>query len=222
VDLEAGENGGTPAERPVIHPATALRFIDPIVGSGVFATAPIPRGTVTWVLDALDQIVDPEHLEDLGTHWRRWRDHHTFGDRAGRRILCWDLCRSMNHSCRPNCGGTDLGLEVALTDIAAGEELTNDYGTLHIDASEGFPCRCGDPECRGVVGPDGSAATRLHPRIVAALAAAERLEQPLQVLLAADWRERALEELGECVRCVSAAHVPSRAPAPPRGRASGR
>lgn len=187
----------------MIHPGTELRFIDPVVGWGVFATSAIPRGTVIWVLDPLDQIVAAEHLEELGPHWRRWRDHHTFGDRTGRRILCWDLCRSMNHSCRPNCGGTDLGLELALADIAPGEELTNDYGTLHIDASEGFPCRCADAECRGVVVPDGSASTRLHPQIVAALAAAEMVPQELGILLADGWRERALRELGQCVRCAT-------------------
>lgn len=206
MELGSGAGGGTPEERAVIHPATELRFIDAVVGSGVFAIRPIPRGTVTWVLDPLDQVIEPGHLEELGTHWRRWRDHHTYGDRTGRRILCWDLCRSMNHSCRPSCGGTDLGFEIALTDIAAGEELTNDYGTLHIDASEGFPCRCGDPECRGEVAPDGSAATRLHPRIVAALAAADGLEQPLRSLLALDWRERALAEIGSCVRCAAGEH----------------
>jgi len=58
----------------------------------------------------------------------------------------------MNHSCAPNggfAGGLDL---VALRDIAAGEEITWDYGTA-IDEADfaGFPCACGAPECRGVV-----------------------------------------------------------------------
>ena len=176
----------------MIHPDTELRPIDAIVGWGVFATAPIPRGTVTWVLDPLDQMIDPTWLESLGPQWHRWRDHHTFGDRDGHRILCWDLCRSMNHSCRPNCGGTELGFELALADIAAGEELTNDYGSLHIEASEGFSCRCGQRGCRGTVAPDGTAIDRLRPFVRQAVERAIEIRQPLDALLATGWRERAL------------------------------
>jgi hypothetical protein len=179
----------------MIHPSTELRFIDDVVGWGVFATAQIPRGTVTWVLDPLDQVIPGERIEALGAQWREWRDHFTFGDRSGRRVLCWDLCRSMNHSCRPNCGGTELGIEIALTDIAPGDELTNDYGTLFLDPSEGFPCRCGDPECRGQVAPDGFAAARLRPSVLGALEAAPGLPQALDCLLGAGWREEALASL---------------------------
>ena len=45
----------------------------------------------------------------------------------------------MNHSCQPNCAGTELGLEIALVDIEIGDELTNDYATLGISTTEGFP-----------------------------------------------------------------------------------
>jgi hypothetical protein len=34
----------------VIHPATERRFLDSEPGYGVFATRPIPRGTIVWVL----------------------------------------------------------------------------------------------------------------------------------------------------------------------------
>lgn len=33
----------------MIHPDTELRFINPEIGYGVFATQFIPRGTITWV-----------------------------------------------------------------------------------------------------------------------------------------------------------------------------
>ena len=58
--------------------------------------------------------------------------------------------RFINHSCAPNtffrC--TPERAEVyALRDIAAGEELTVDYGESQHDGR--LPCRCGAPGCRG-------------------------------------------------------------------------
>lgn len=59
-----------------------------------------------------------------------------------------------NHSCQPNCGlqaGPGGFLMVALRDIAAGEELTYDYSTHQEHPQEDMTCRCGAPNCRGVV-----------------------------------------------------------------------
>ena len=58
--------------------------------------------------------------------------------------------RFINHSCAPNtffrC--TPERAEIyALRDIAAGEELTVDYGESQHDGR--LPCRCGAPGCRG-------------------------------------------------------------------------
>jgi SET domain-containing protein len=58
--------------------------------------------------------------------------------------------RFINHSCAPNtffrC--TPQRAEIyALRDIAAGEELTVDYGESQHDGR--LPCRCGAPCCRG-------------------------------------------------------------------------
>jgi len=204
----------------MIHPATALRPVDPIVGMGVFATAAIPAGTVTWVLDPLDQTIEPQRLRREWSRWSRWRDHHTFADRHGLRVLAWDLCRSMNHSCRPNCAGTDLGFEIAIRDIRSGEELTNDYGTLHIAPREGFPCRCGAPGCRGVVLPDESATVRWTPAVRAALELAAGVPQPLAELLPLGWRERAEEDLRDegpaPSRVARGASPPAAAEAEPR------
>ncbi len=163
----------------MIHPDTELRRVDDVVGVGVFATAFIPRGTLTWVLDPLDQLLAPARLEGLGRQWEGWLDHHTYHDAKGNRVLCWDAGRSMNHSCRPTCGGSDLGFEVALVDIHPGEQLTNDYGTLHLDPSEGFVCRCGAPGCRGRVEPDGSAWNRWLPALREALGLLTKVPQPL-------------------------------------------
>jgi SET domain-containing protein len=60
--------------------------------------------------------------------------------------------RYINHSCSPNtfiriCYGR---VEFyALRDIAAGEELTADYGETHHEGK--LPCCCGSPNCRGAL-----------------------------------------------------------------------
>jgi hypothetical protein len=59
-----------------------------------------------------------------------------------------------NHSCQPNCGlraGPTGFLMVALRDIATGEELSYDYSTHQEHPQEDMICRCGAPNCRGVV-----------------------------------------------------------------------
>lgn len=56
-----------------------------------------------------------------------------------------------NHSCEPNLWWSDGLTLVARRDIAAGEEVTNDYGTSSGEADFRMPCRCGSPLCRSVV-----------------------------------------------------------------------
>jgi hypothetical protein len=59
----------------------------------------------------------------------------------------------MNHSCEPNCGVRGSVVVVARRDIAAGEELTFDYGTTDTVGLT-MECKCGAPTCRGVVTSD--------------------------------------------------------------------
>lgn len=58
--------------------------------------------------------------------------------------------RFINHSCDPNCCVRD-GSIVALGNIADGEELTFDYSTTMDERSWTMVCRCGAPNCRGIV-----------------------------------------------------------------------
>ena len=74
----------------------------------------------------------PEIVDTLLPHVRGFFEHYGYLDRNMRRIiLCFDDARFINHSDTPNVA-TDYaqdryGLDVALRDIAAGEELTMDY-----------------------------------------------------------------------------------------------
>jgi hypothetical protein len=180
----------------MIHPDTRLVTIDGVVGSGVIATRRIPRGTITWVLDDLDLTLNGAQMNALPASYDDLIDRWTFHDGRGWRVLCWDLGRYMNHSCEPNCGGSEFWFEVALRDIEVGEQLTNDYATLYMRPSEVFDCRCGAPTCRG-------AATHSAPQAVATICDQLRhaldelglVAQPLSGLLRPDWLARAQETL---------------------------
>lgn len=130
----------------MLHPNTELRFISPSMGYGVFATRLISKGTITWVRDELDQTFTFDRLARLPPPLRELADRYSFIDRHGDYILCWDHARYLNHACEPTCISPGYGFEIAVCDIAAGEELTDDYGTLNIDVS--FTCGCGSPQCR--------------------------------------------------------------------------
>jgi uncharacterized protein len=138
----------------MIHPDTVLRFVSSAIGYGVFATRLIPRGTVTWVRDALDQVLSAAHVATLPALYHEMLDKYTFRDAAGNYVLCWDLARYMNHACQPSCLGTGYGFEVAVRDIYPGEELTDDYATLHLQAHESFACHCGARQCRKWIMPE--------------------------------------------------------------------
>lgn len=136
----------------MVHPHTELRFVNPLIGWGVFATRAIPKGTIVWALDPLDQHFNPEQAAALPAFARRQLQIYAYTDGVGRQILCWDHARFFNHSCDANCLALGYDFELAVRDIAVGEELTDDYGTLNPD--EPFPCGCAAPHCRGRVLPD--------------------------------------------------------------------
>jgi hypothetical protein len=72
-----------------------------------------------------------------------------------------------------------LDFEIAVRDIAPGEELTDDYGTLNLD--EPFQCPCRAPRCRGQVMPDDPLrhAAEWDRLIADAFPEIARVEQPL-------------------------------------------
>ncbi|NNF58536.1 MAG: SET domain-containing protein [Rhodothermaceae bacterium] len=124
----------------MIHPHTRLRFISEAVGYGVVATERIPKGTITWAKDPLDQTLGMEAVEALGPAFRPHLDHFTYRDNRGDYVLCWDHGRYINHSAFPNCITTAYNFELAVRDIEPGEELTNDYGFLNLEYPfEAFP-----------------------------------------------------------------------------------
>lgn len=170
--------------RIMVHPDTELRFVSPAIGRGVFATRPIPRGTIVWALDVLDQRFRPSEVAVLPAYARAQLEKYAYLDAQGDHVLCWDIARYFNHSCDANCLSAGYDFELAVRDIAAGEELTDDYGTLN--PTEPFPCACGRAGCRGAVLPDdpvrlGDAWNRLACESFALI---RRVPQPLWEVVA--------------------------------------
>ncbi len=165
----------------MIHPDTELRFVSDEVGYGVFATALIPRGAITWVRDDFDILLGKDEFERLKPIYRPLADKYAYLDAEGVYVLCWDIAKYVNHSCDPSCLGGTEEFEVAVRDVLPGDELTCDYATLHLDDSESFRCRCGARSCRGTIRPEDAAALadRWAEAFQAAFSLVETVPQPL-------------------------------------------
>lgn len=116
----------------MMHPDTEVQFISEDIGYGVVATRFIPKGTITWVQDELDQIYTPQQVEKMRDITKQMIDKYTFRNNEGNFIMCWDISKYVNHSFKSNCLSTAYDFEIAIRDIQAGEELTDDYGYLNV------------------------------------------------------------------------------------------
>lgn len=117
----------------MIHPDTEIRFINELVGYGVVATKLIPKGTITWVQDELDQVYTPAKTEKLSPLMRQYLETYCFTNAKGEKILCWDYAKYVNHSFKPSCFSTAYDFEISIRDIQPGEQLTDDYGYLNLE-----------------------------------------------------------------------------------------
>jgi uncharacterized protein len=187
----------------MLHPHTELRFVGPHMGHGVFATRPIPKGTITWVRCDLDQTLSPERIDGFPGSLRAAIEKYAFIDKHGDCVLCWDNARYVNHSCEATCLGPGYDFEIAVRDIAAGEELTDDYGLLNIDVA--FTCRCGSPSCRREIRPDSFLANgdRWDALIADAFFRLAEVEQPLwELVRETDEVARALAGIAPIASCL--------------------
>ena len=121
-------------------------------GRGLFATAPIKKGTPIWVFqgpgkiltgltgeEARNKVLTPGELEEIGRKDPEKIKEILWGGYlhvpTNNFIVLVDGGQFTNHSNNPNCGGqwadTPQGeSSVAIRDIAAGEEITDDYGVF--------------------------------------------------------------------------------------------
>lgn len=167
----------------MIHPHTALRHIGEDMGMGVFATRDIPCGTFIVVRDPFDLIMSRETYENLPHAQRAAMETHMYCDPDGSLVLSWDHAKYMNHNCAPNTMMTGYGLEVVVRDIAAGEEITTEYGLLNVQ--EPYELCCGCPDCRERLRLDDleTHCAGWDRTVHRALLAARQVDQPLWEVL---------------------------------------
>jgi uncharacterized protein len=163
----------------MIHPLARLLPAAEHIGDGMFATGPIPRGTIVWTQDCLDQVFSPEAFDALPPALHEAVDRYAHLDAERNRILCWDEGRYINHDCNPSLRGVGPWFQVARRDLVAGDQLTCDYAECNVHPA--LHCSCDTSLCRGKI--HASDLVELGPgwdaeaRDLAAVAAT--LDQPL-------------------------------------------
>ena len=104
-----------------------------IHGIGLFALEFIHKGTEIWRFSrGLDLELSPEEVQPLPVSVKEFLQHYGYMDyRLNRYVLCFDNARFINHSERPNSlpdySRDPHGVDIAIRDISAGEEITRDY-----------------------------------------------------------------------------------------------
>lgn len=130
----------------MIHPDTELRFVSDEIGYGVFATAPIPKGTIVYVKDELEIEISRYKFRKLDPDYRNIVEKFSYIDERGMRIISWDHAKYVNHKCECNSMSTGYGFEIAIRDIESDEEITDEYGLFNIPYAVDINCGCND--CR--------------------------------------------------------------------------
>jgi len=173
----------------MMHPDTELRFVSPEIGFGVYASRFIPAGTITYVQDSLDISIDAGQYAALGPLQKQTVDRYAFIDPDGNRVLCWDHAKYVNHCCHANTISTGYGFEIAIRDIMAGEQVTDDYGLFNLPYA--MDVICTKPDCRKTV--SGKDIARYYAgwdaRIIESLKVADKVPQALLPYLDQEIRE---------------------------------
>jgi SET domain-containing protein len=149
--------GGPPI---VSSPLVEVRN-SPVHGRGVFAVAPIKKGTriLEYLGDRISHAAADKRYEDHDES-----DNHTFLFIVDKRTVIdagvgGNDARYINHQCEGNCESVIENRRVfidAARDIEPGQELGYDYeiGREKDDppnVDEIYACRCGSPKCRGTM-----------------------------------------------------------------------
>jgi hypothetical protein len=177
----------------MFHPHAQLADIGGDVGLALVASRPIPAGTVMWALCDFDIILDRHAVAELSAPYREILDRYAFISPDGDSILQWDLARFGNHCCEAVLHSVGFDVEIAVRDIAAGEQITTEYGSLNRDFH--FACACGARRCRTHIRRDDSLhhGREWDERVARVLPLYSSVEQPLAPVLAR--RPHALEVL---------------------------
>ena len=136
----------------MLHPDTTLKFVNYVIGSGIFANEFLPKGTLTYVKDSLEIELSPAQFSQQDLAIQAVVDKYSYIDEKGHYVVSWDNAKYINHCCEPNTISTGYGFEIAIKDIYPGDEITDDYGTFNLE--QGFACECGSSNCRKRIMPE--------------------------------------------------------------------
>ncbi len=160
-----GDGAPEPPAECWIHQAIEVRP-SPIEGHGLFATAPLPVGTVVMRLGG--RLVTTVELRALIAAADEpggvYVDTITVGEDRHLVMPPKQDVHYGNHSCDPTAWHLDaytIGLRRA---VAAGEEITVDYATQSGLPGWTMECRCGSPSCRGTLTGDDWRRPELQQR----------------------------------------------------------
>jgi len=149
--LPQGQTDPLPAAARVIAQTTFVEFKNSAIhGTGGFARTHIASGNqvIEYVGEKIDKTESMRRCENNNEFiFALNPENHIDGS------VDWNLARWINHSCDPNCEALIDGQRVwltALRPIAAGEEITFNYGFDLEDYRE-YSCRCGSPNCVGFI-----------------------------------------------------------------------
>ena len=145
------EKAKNTSRKTVVHEST-------VHGRGVFAAQNIRKGTK--VLEYKGEIIDWKEAQRRHPHDPSQPNHTFYFHLDDSTVIDGGVngnrARWINHSCDPNCEAEQREQRVfimALRGIAAGEELTYDYGLMLDEPytaalKKEFACHCGAPDCR--------------------------------------------------------------------------
>lgn len=135
-----------------------------IAGFGIYATGDIAANEVIFSGEEKNhRIVTRRYVEE---NWSV-KEKETFAKYAyplSKEVyLLWDdnpgSWAPQNHSCNANTGYSGLNV-IAIRPIKKGEELTLNYASFLDETMEPFHCRCGAPNCSGLItGKPGNSVT---------------------------------------------------------------
>ena len=188
----------------MFHPASRLKNKSSRIGLGVYATEFIPIGTITYIRDPLELVINDADFGALPSLLQGPVERYAYVDEKGGRVLSWDLGKYVNHCCFPNTMTSAFGFELAIRDIHPGEEITDEYGLFNLESP--MSLTCSKPGCRGVV----TAAdldthlTVWDKEVKAALLSIRLVDQPLWPLV-----DSALEQRIEQFLSDPDQHYPS-------------
>lgn len=134
----------------MVHPDTYTSATPK--GVALFAKRGFKKGEILWVADAADNVMPYENFLKLPQREQKRMSHYCYVDSQQRIIVPSDNGKYVNHSCAPNA--TYLiefdNVSIALRDIEADEEITEDYRCYFNHLSD-FDCQCGAKNCVGTL-----------------------------------------------------------------------